>query len=277
MGEEQYCRVSRESVAKLPAGQTGSILRKKEREMRKLLLVLALCVFWAAPARAAEMTVSGAASLANAFTEIKSAFEKERPGLIVNTNFAASNPLLRQILEGAPVDVFASADQATMDKAEEAKVIDPATRRNFAANDLVLIVPKGNLAPKKLDDLLAVMHIAIGNPQSVPAGRYAREALLSAGLWEKLEPKFIQAASVRQALDYVARGEVGAGIVYGTDARQMADKVDVALVLDGHDPVTYPIALAVTGNNPEAGRQFLEFVLSPKGQAIMEKYGFAKP
>lgn len=244
---------------------------------RIAVIALAMGIFCATQASAAEMTVSGAASLTNAFTELKKIFEANHPGLQVNTNFAASNPLLKQIVEGAPVDVFASADQATMDKAAQAKVIDPATRRNFALNDLVLIVPKGSPKPDNLKALEAMKHIAVGNPDSVPAGRYTKAALTNAGLWEKLEQKYILAASVRQALDYVAKGEVDAGFVYRTDAEQYKDKVDIAMIVEGHDPVSYPIAVSITGNNAKAGQEFLDFVLSPEGQAVLAKYGFSKP
>lgn len=241
-------------------------------------VLFSLCVFLLyGEGLAAEMTVSAAASLTNAFTELKTEFEKSHPGLIVNTNYAASNPLLRQILEGAAVDVFASADQETMDKAANAKVVNPTTRANFAVNDLVLIVPKGDSKPNKLADLLNVERIAIGNPDSVPVGRYAKASLEKAGLWDKLQSKYIQAASVRQALDYVARGEVDAGFVYGTDARQLADKVEIALIIEGNDRVSYPIAVAFTGNNQQAGQEFINYVLSPAGQQILAKYGFNKP
>ena len=119
----------------------------------RMVLALACATLFSLPVQAAEMTVSAAASLTNAFTEIKGLFEKKHAGLTVNTNYAASNPLLKQIQEGAPVDVFASADQATMDKAVAAKVVDPATRKNFALNDLVLIVPAGAKKPAKLEDI----------------------------------------------------------------------------------------------------------------------------
>ena len=231
----------------------------------------------AASAQAAEMTVSAAASLTDAFGEIKALFERAHPGLHVNTNFAASNPLLRQLEEGAPADVFASADGQTMDKAVAARVIDPATRRDFARNDLVLIVPKGAKKPASLADLKAMKRIAIGNPDSVPAGRYTRDALTAAGLWEALLPECVQAASVRQALSYVARGEADAGFVYRTDAQQMGDKVDIALVAGGHEPVLYPVAVATTGANPAAGQEFIDFVLSPEGQQVLARHGFARP
>ena len=237
---------------------------------------LALPLF-CSPASAAEMTVSAAASLTNAFTEIKGAFEKENAGLTVNTNFAASNPLLKQMQEGAPVDVFALADQQTMDKAVASNVVDKGTRVNFALNDLVLIVPKGSAKPASLDGLKAFKKISIGSPSSVPAGRYAQASLQNAGLWDALTPLFIQGNSVRQVLDYVARGEVDAGFVYRTDALQRAENVDIVMIVEGHDPVSYPIAVATTGKNAAAGKKFLDFVVSDKGQSVLAKYGFSRP
>ena len=244
--------------------------------VRSLLCCLAVCVL-ALPAAAAEMTVSAAASLTDAFTELKGLFEQQNKKLTVNTNFAASNPLLKQLQEGAPVDVFATADQATMDKAAEAKVIDPATRKTFALNDLVLIVPKDAKKPADLADLKNFKRIALGNPESVPAGRYTQAALTTAGLWESLAPQYIHGESVRQVLDYVAKGEVDAGFVYRTDALKMADKVEVVMNVEGHDPVSYPIAVATTGKNAKMGQKFLDFVLSEEGQAVLGKYGFSKP
>jgi molybdate transport system substrate-binding protein len=122
-----------------------------------------------------------------------------------------------------------------------------------------------------------VKRLAIGNPESVPAGRYAKASLTASGLWETLQPKYIMGESVRQTLDYVSRGEVEAGIVYMTDARQAGDKVRVAAVLSGHDPVLYPIAVISSSKAPKDARAFLDFVLSPEGGAILDKYGFAKP
>lgn len=245
-----------------------------------LALCAALTFFAAGQALAAGLTVSGAASLTNAFTEVKAAFEKKNPSIPVITNFAASNPLLRQIEEGAPVDVFASADQATMNKAQEKKLIDEGTRKNFALNDLVLIVPADSkLALAGLDDLKKgeVQRIAIGNPESVPAGRYGKAALTASGLWETLQPKYIMGESVRQTLDYVSRGEVEAGIVYGTDAKQAGDKVRVIAVLSGHEPVLYPIAVVTGSKAKKEAQAFIDFVLSAEGQAILAKYGFSKP
>lgn len=239
------------------------------------------CLLLACPAFAAgELTVSGAASLTNAFTEIKDLFEKKYPGVKVRTNFAASNPLLKQMEEGAPVDVFASADQETMDKAEAKKLIDAGTRRDFALNDLVMVVPSdGKLSLASAKDLTRpeVKRIAVGNPASVPAGRYAKAALMAAGLWDTLQPKYVFGASVRQALDYVGRGEVDAAFVYRTDALIGGRKMKIATVMSGHKPVLYPIAVATTGSNREDAAKFVDFVLAPEGQGVLAKYGFSKP
>lgn len=230
-------------------------------------------------ARAAsqEIVVSAAASLTNAFNDIKAAFEKKHPGTTIRTNYAASTPLLKQMLEGAPVDVLAVADQATMDRAAEGGVVDPATRRDFARSTLVLIVPRGAARPAGPEDLRKLKHIATGNPDGVPAGRYARESLTAAGLWDALRPQVVMGSSVRQVLDYVARGEADAGFVYGTDAAVRADRVDVAMTMTGHSPILYPIAAATTGANPAGARLFVDFVLSAGGMAILEKHGFARP
>lgn len=248
--------------------------------MKKCTLVFATILVFALstlPAQATEITVSAAASLREAFTAMQQEFQNQHPDMRVNTNFAASNPLLKQLQEGAPVDVFASADQATMDKAAASKVIDPASRVNFAVNDLVMIVPaKGSV--RQVEDLNtpAVQRIAIGNPESVPAGRYARQALHSLGQWDKLKDKLVMGESVRQVLDYVARGEVDAGFVYMTDAKISAPKTEIRATMQGHDPVVYPIALCSASKNAKAAQEFIAFVMSKDGEEILKKYGFKK-
>lgn len=244
---------------------------------KKFLMGCMMVIAANVSANAQELTVSAAASLTNAFNELCGVFEKDNPGVKVRTNYAASNPLLRQIVEGAPVDVFASADQQTMDQAAGARVIHPESRKNFALNELVLIAPKGAAKVKDLADLEKVERIAVGTPESVPAGRYTRAALSSKGLWEKLQPRYIFGANVRQVLDYVARGEADAGFVYKTDALQQKDKVAIIMEVGGHDPVSYPLAIVNTGQNPQLAQKFVDFVLSPAGQEILARYGFSKP
>lgn len=229
---------------------------------------------------AADLTVSAAASLTNAFKDIAQAFEAQHPGCKVLLNFGASGALLQQMAKGAPVDVFASADQETMDSAEKQALVVASDRRDFARNALVLIVPADSrLAIARLDDMRRadVQRVAVGNPASVPVGRYTRLALEATGLWSALEARMIGAQSVRQALDYVARGEVDAGFVYATDAAIVKDKVRIALNVPLDAAISYPIARTVGAANGEDAKLFVGFVLSPAGQAILARYGFLKP
>ncbi len=231
-------------------------------------------------AHAAELIVSAAASLTNALREVGRSFEDARRGNKVTFNFASSGALLAQIAKGAPADVFASADTATMDRAEEQGLLAAGTRRILLHNKLVLIVPAVSpVVPSDLASLdnAAVRRIALGNPASVPAGRYAREALEVAGLWLKLEPKYILAQNVRQALDYVARGEVDAGIVYATDAAIMRDKVRVAGEIATTTPIVYPVAVVKDSRNRPLAEAFVEFLGSGAAQATFKRYGFSQP
>ncbi|MHC1726997.1 MAG: molybdate ABC transporter substrate-binding protein [Syntrophobacteraceae bacterium] len=227
-----------------------------------------------------ELIVSAAASLTNAFGEIGKKFESANPGTKVVFNFAASGALLQQIDKGAPVDVFASADQKTMDQATEKKLILSDTRKDFVKNELVLIIPSGSKAQvKSIRDLTAggIGKIALGNPESVPAGRYAREVLTNEGIWEQLKPGYIFGESVRQVLDYVVRGEVDAGFVFATDVVAAKDRVKVVLEAQKHKPITYPIAVVGSTKNKDLPRRFVDFVLSKDGQEILSRYGFGKP
>ena len=236
--------------------------------------------FVAAASADQELIVSAAASLTNAFGEIGKKFESANPGTKVVFNFGASGALLQQIDKGAPVDVFASADQKTMDQAAAKGLIISGTRKDFVSNELVLIVPHGAKTPvKTLPDLNAsgIGKIALGNPESVPAGRYAQEVLTYEGLWDELRPKFIFGESVRQVLDYVSRGEVDAGFVFATDAAVAKDHVSVALEATKHEPITYPISIVGSTKNKDLAKRFVDFVLSKEGQEILSTYGFKKP
>jgi molybdate transport system substrate-binding protein len=227
-----------------------------------------------------ELLVSAAASLTNAFEDVGTQFEAANPGVKVIFNFAASGALLQQIDKGAPVDVFASADQKTMDQAKEKNLIPPETKKDFVSNGLVLIIPNDSkVALKEVKDLAdpKILRIALGNPESVPAGRYTQEALTNAGLWEKLKPKFIYAENVRQALDYVTRGEVDAGFVFATDAAVAKDKVQVAAVAEGHQPIRYPVAVVAGAKKKGLSQRFIDFLLGSQGQSILARYGFGKP
>jgi molybdate transport system substrate-binding protein len=243
-------------------------------------LVAACALLLGAQAAAADLTVSAAASLTNAFRELGPMFEAQNPGTKVQFNFAASGVLLQQIAKGAPVDVFASADQETMDQAQAQSLVRPEQRRNFVSNVLVVIVPSDAKAlPATLQDLAqpGYARIAIGLPASVPVGRYTKGVLQQAGLWGAIEPRMIGAQNVRQALDYVARGEVDAGFVYATDAARMPDKVKVAFKVPATAPVLYPIAPVAAGTQAAAAQKFVAFVLSPPAQAMLARHGFGTP
>lgn len=248
------------------------------RVVRSIAVLLSVSTFH--PAQAQELVVSAAASLTNAFREAGAAFERQNPGVKVNFNFAASGPLLQQIENGAPVDVFASADQETVDKAQERKLIVPESRQNFVSNRLVLIQPREATPIRALSELgaSAVHRIAIGNPASVPVGRYARDVLQAEHLWDALSGKFILADSVRQVLDYAVRAEVDAGFVYATDAALARDKVAVVVVVTTVKPVLYPIAVVTGSRNPELARKFVAFASgAAEARAIYERFGFGKP
>ncbi len=228
---------------------------------------------------AEELVVSAAASLVHAFKEVGFAFEKSQPDVKVLFNFAASVPLLQQIENGAPVDVFVSADQETMNVAERKQLVASSTRRNFASNQLVLVRPKTGLPVNGLGDLRQerVRRIGIGNPASVPVGRYSREVLQTEGLWDAVQPRMIYADSVRQVLDYVARGEVDAGFVYATDAAIANEKVTVVTQIGTLRPVIYPIAVVSASKVPKIAQSFVAFVLAPEARAILNQFGFGKP
>jgi molybdate transport system substrate-binding protein len=231
-------------------------------------------------ARAEDLTVSAAASLTNAFRELAPLFESAHPGTRVLLNFAASDALVAQIARGAPVDVFAAADQESMDRAESQTLLAPGTRRDFVGNALVVAVPMGAASePKGLADLLgpAPTRVALGAPASVPAGRYAKGALVAAGLWGAIEPRVIYGQSVRQVLDYVARGEVDAGFVYLTDAAIMKDKVKVAFTVSTATPISYPIAIIGSSSQRAMGASFVDFLASAQARSVLARYGFRTP
>lgn len=254
-------------------------MKTSPRWLRTTAVLTALSV-GAATAQAQELVVSAAASLTNAFRAVGQAFEQSKPGAKVTFNFAASGPLLAQIQQGAPVDVFASADQETMTRAATAKLLDDATRVDFAQNTLVLIVPVAAArTPRQLSDLTSSSYarISTGTPATVPVGRYTMGAIEQAGLTAPLQAKWIYGESVRQVLNYVARGEVDAGFVYRTDALIERDKTRIALTVPTATPVSYPIAQIAASKNPALAKDFIAFVRSAPGQEVLQRFGFSKP
>lgn len=248
--------------------------------IRKCVLALCLVSAGALPAWAADITVSAAASLTNAFQDIGREFEAANPGSKILFNFGSSGQLVQQITRGAPVDAFAAADQESMDRAERGGAIERASRFNFVRNEMVVVVPADSAAGASgLADLKgsAFARIAIGNPDSVPAGRYAKLALDKGALWDALKEKMINTQNVRQALDYVARGEADAGFVYATDARLLPARVKVAFKVDVPANILYPVAATRGGGNQRGGLAFVEFLKTETAQRILARYGFLKP
>ena len=244
------------------------------------LTALATLMLAALPLQAKDLTVSAAASLKDAFQEIAAQYKRQHPDVDVKLNTAGSGALLQQLLQGAPVDVVAFADQKTMDMAAEKNAVDTSTRRTFVRNDLVLIVPKNSrTSASSLQDLKhpAINRIALSNPESVPVGRYTKAALEKAGLFTALQPKIITTQNVRHSLDYVARGEVDAGFVYRTDAVLMPEKVRITATIPLDTPVSYPIAVSTDSSDKAEAQRFINYVLSPKGRQVLNKYGFSRP
>jgi molybdate transport system substrate-binding protein len=229
------------------------------------------------PIKADDITVFAAASLTDALKEIGAAYEKTS-GDKVAFNFAASNTLEAQIKAGAPADLFFSADEAKMNDMEKQGLIAKDTRKDLLSNTLVVIVPGDSTATlasaKDLSDP-KFKKIALGQPDSVPAGIYAKEYLTKLGVWDKVSPAVIPCESVKAALAAVETGNADAGIVYKTDALH-SKKVKIAYEVPAAEgpAITYPIAEIEGSKHAEAAKKFLAYLSTPASQAIFQKYGF---
>ncbi len=233
------------------------------------------------PATAQEtVTVFAAASLKNALDGVNAEFSAKSPIKVV-VSYAASSALMKQIEQGAPADVFISADLDWMDYGSRKKLIRDGTRVNLLGNRLVLIAPKESklsdvpISPSfDLAKLAGDGRVATGDVRAVPAGKYAKAALEKLGLWKAAERKLAMAENVRAALALVGRGEAPLGIVYETDARVEPNvKVIGVFPADSHPPIVYPVALTETAK--PAAIQYLAFLRSPSAKTIFEKYGFS--
>jgi molybdate transport system substrate-binding protein len=242
------------------------------------LLCLTITASLPAAAQQPQILVFAAASLAEAVQELGTAYEKVAQ-VTVKSSFDSSSVLARQIEAGAPADVFFSADTAWMDYLQSRNLLKPGSRKNLLGNRLVLIAPAQSQLQLKIAPhfpLVAALgdgRLASGDPDSVPAGRYARSALTKLGVWSEIAPRLARAENVRVALLYVTRGEAPLGIVYASDA--LADKgvrVVDTFPEDTHEPIVYPIALTQTANSHAAG--FVAYLTGPQGHDIFVKHGF---
>lgn len=255
-------------------------MKNQYGKVNKWVASAALLAAFSSSAMAADMTVFAAASLTNALQDISAQYKKEKQVDVV-ASYASSSTLARQIEQGAPADLFISADQQWMDYAIDKQQMVANTRYTLLGNELVLIAPKDSKIDKVEIDkktdwkkLLDGGRLAVGDPDHVPAGIYAKESLENLGAWSTLAPEMARANNVRSAMALVERAEAPLGIVYGSDAIA-SDKVKVVGVFPeaSHKPVEYPMAIVKGHENP-AVTAFYDYLKSPAAAVIFEKYGF---
>jgi molybdate transport system substrate-binding protein len=259
----------------------------RSRFARFLGAVLALCVgiafalpFPAAAAESGKVTVFAAASTTNAVSDIGKMFTENGHGDFT-PSFASSSTLAKQIAQGAPADLFISANPKWMTWLEDEKMVEPGTRADLLGNRIVLIAPADSEVSVELTEgldlagMLGEDKLAMGDPDHVPAGMYGKQAMESLGMWEAVSPKVARAKDVRAALALVERAEAPLGVVYATDAA-ITPKVRVVAAFPEatHPPITYPVALVKDKATPTA-KAFLEFLRSPEARSVFEKYGFS--
>ncbi|WP_436374728.1 molybdate ABC transporter substrate-binding protein [Cytobacillus sp. BC1816] len=223
-----------------------------------------------------ELTISAAASLRDALTDIEASFEKEHPKVLVNFNFGASGSLQQQISQGAPADLFFSAAEDKFDELVQDGLIEEKNGIDLVGNELVLVVPKDSaLGIKSFNDLAEADKLSIGTPESVPAGKYAKASLENIGIWKNIEEKVVYAKDVRQVLTYVETNNVDAGIVYKTDAL-ISEKVNIVDTADEntHDAIIYPLGVVKGTRHPKEAKLFYDYLQNEKSMSIFEEYGF---
>ena len=244
--------------------------------LRHVLATLLTLISLATAAHAETVYLSAAASMTDAVRDIMARFSTLNPQVKLLANFASSGSLAKQIEQGAPVDIYISANPRWVRYLEEKQLVEPGNIHIFAHNTLVFIAA-GAQDDLNIAGLRKLQRIALGTPQNVPAGQYAKQAMKNAGVYEPLEKnrKLIMAKDVRQALLYADRGEADGAFVYKTDAI-LATKAKIIFTVPSnlHDRISYPVALTEHGANKERARAFYEFMGSPEVAAILGKYGF---
>ena len=225
-----------------------------------------------------ELNISAAVSLKDALTEIQKNYQAKNPHSKLLFNLGATGSLQKQIEQGAPADIFISAAPKQMNELQEKKLINPATRKNFVENKLVVVVPKDSkLSLTKYKDLTqaGVNKIALGETAVVPAGQYAKEVLQKLAIWDKVQDKVVYAKDARTVLAYTETGNVEAGIVYKTDAASSNKVKIVATAPEGsHQPIVYPIAVVASTKQAKTAEDFVNYLFTPESKVILEKHGF---
>ncbi len=230
------------------------------------------------PTDEVKLTISAAASLKESLEKIQQSYEKEYPNVKLRYNFGGSGSLQQQIAQGAPVDLFFSSSEDKFNKLVDEGFIAEDNGITLLQNELVLIVPTDNTYDiTKFEDLIhrEISHISIGIPETVPAGKYAKETLESLKIWTEIESKIVFAKDVRQVLSYVETGNVEAGIVYKSDALQ-SEKVTIISTADAnlHSPIVYPIGIINGTKNYIAAKDFYNYIQKQNSLEVFEDYGF---
>jgi len=244
---------------------------------RLRFLLLGAFALIASTSMAANLRVSAASSLTDALHDIARIYERDAHDTLL-FDFGASSTLARQIAEGAPSDVFFSADELKMDQLQQRGYIVKASRRSILSNTLVIIVPSdSNLQIKSPADLAdnAISNIAVAEPQSVPAGIYAKEYLRAHHVWDRIKDKIIPTENVRAALAAVESGNVQTGIVYRSDAlNSRAVRIAFEVPASEGPKISYPVAIVGDSKQKASAQKFIDFLLSPPAQEVFRKYGF---
>jgi molybdate transport system substrate-binding protein len=242
----------------------------------KLFLTLLFLALLRAAASGGEVYLSAAVSLKDVLNELSDNFARQNVGIKFLKNYGGSGALAKQIENGAPADIFISANPEWMDYMQSKRLMDSASIGTFAHNTLVFVGAAGKEVGS-MQDLLKLEKIALGSPKSVPAGQYALEALKNAGIDKELEKKLVMAKDVRECLMYAERGEVDGAFVYKTDALQAKRaKILFALPQDLYPRVTYPMGLTLTGAKNKDAEAFYKHLRSEDARAVLEKYGFPR-
>jgi molybdate transport system substrate-binding protein len=223
-----------------------------------------------------QLTISAAASLQDALNEIKADFEKEHQGIKINYNFGSSGALQQQITQGAPVDLFFSAAEDQFKQLVDGGLIDKDKGVPLVGNELVLVIPKdSNKGIKSFADITKANKVSLGIPESVPAGKYAKQTLEKLNVWEDIEPNTVFAKDVRQVLTYVETGNVDAGIIYKTDALSSKKVELVATAEDNsHEAIIYPVGIIKETAHPKEAQVFFEYLQTEKALEVLKRYGF---
>ena len=223
-----------------------------------------------------ELNISAAASLKEAMTDIQTEFKKVKPNITLTVNFGASGSLQQQIEQGAPCDIFISAGQSQMKALDDKSLLLENTKKDLVKNDLVLVGPKDTTIASVSDlNTDKIKKIAVGEPSSVPAGKYADEVFQKLGIKDAISSKLVLAKDVKEVLAWSASGNAEVGFVYKSDALSSSDVKIIETIADNmHSPITYPVGVIKASKNPDASKAFEDFLFTDTCKTIFEKYGY---